>query len=303
MFLDDIAAAARRRVGAARERVPLEVIRDAALKRAAETRPGRDPVPAPVSGSASPPPFEAALSPASPPRRSSAPGSAGMPAFICEVKRASPSRGIIARDFPYLDIAGDYEAAGAAAISVLTEPDYFMGSDAFLSGIAAAVALPVLRKDFIVDLYQIYEARLLGAAAVLLICALLGEKLDLYLETARSLGLSALTEAHTEDEVKRAAGAGARIIGINNRDLKTFEVDITLTGRLRGLIPGGILAVSESGIATPEDVRLLSGFGVDALLVGESLMRAADRRRRLAELRDAALPGDRLPEDRLPGGG
>jgi indole-3-glycerol phosphate synthase len=226
-----------------------------------------------------------------------------MPAFICEVKRASPSRGIIARDFPYLDIAGDYEAAGAAAISVLTEPDYFMGSDAFLSGIAAAVALPVLRKDFIVDLYQIYEARLLGAAAVLLICALLGEKLDLYLETARSLGLSALTEAHTEDEVKRAAGAGARIIGINNRDLKTFEVDITLTGRLRGLIPGGILAVSESGIATPEDVRLLSGFGVDALLVGESLMRAADRRRRLAELRDAALPGDRLPEDRLPGGG
>jgi len=206
--------------------------------------------------------------------------------FICEVKKASPSKGIIVADFPYLQIALEYETAGAAAISVLTEPDYFLGSDQYMREIAAAVTIPVLRKDFIIDPYQIYEAKLLGAKAVLLICALLDARtLAEYIKTARELGLSSLVEIHDEAEAEQAVKAGARIIGINNRDLKTFTVDLAVTARIRSLIPSGILAVTESGIKSPDDVRAISGIGIDAALVGESLMRAADKKRFLAELK------------------
>jgi indole-3-glycerol phosphate synthase len=216
--------------------------------------------------------------------------------FICEVKRASPSKGLIAADtaeFPYMEIAAQYEAAGAAAISVLTEPDYFLGSDRHLRDIAAAAHIPALRKDFVIDDYQIYEAKLLGASAVLLICALLASKtLEKYIAIADSLGLSALVEAHNKDEALSALDAGARIVGINNRDLKTFAVDLETTAKLRTLIPAGILTVSESGIKGPEDIRTLTrGAKLDAVLIGETLMRAPDKRRCLLELRAAGSPG------------
>lgn len=209
--------------------------------------------------------------------------------FICEVKKASPSKGIIAEEFPYLEIAKDYEAAGAAAVSVLTEPEYFLGKDRYLEEIARSVSLPVLRKDFTVDLYQIYEAKLLGAAAVLLICSILSrDQLREYLEAARSLGLSALVEAHDETEIEEALGAGAEIIGVNNRNLKNFQVDVENSLRLRKRIPAGVLYVSESGIRGPEDVAALRANGTDAVLVGETLMRSADRRAALAALREGA---------------
>lgn len=205
--------------------------------------------------------------------------------FICEVKKASPSRGVIAEEFPYLQIAREYEEAGAAAISVLTEPYYFLGSGRYLEEIAAEAGIPVLRKDFILDVYQIYEARMLGAAAVLLICALLeGGQLREYLAVAHSLGLSALVEVHTEEEAEMALEAGAGIIGVNNRNLKTFEVDIAVTGRLRRLIPQETLFVSESGIRTPEDIAWLKQEGSDGVLIGEALMRSADKRKELAWL-------------------
>ncbi|MDR0554857.1 MAG: indole-3-glycerol phosphate synthase TrpC [Treponema sp.] len=205
--------------------------------------------------------------------------------FICEVKRASPSKGIIAGDFPYREIAGDYEKAGAAAISVLTEPEFFMGSDEYLREIAAAVKVPVLRKDFILDAYQIYQARLLGAGAVLLICALLDTPtLAAFIECAADLGLSALVEARTEEEVRSALDAGARIIGVNNRDLNTFQVDLNVSLRLRPLVPPDAIFVSESGISRAEDLRRLADAGVDAVLVGEALMRAPDKAAYLAEL-------------------
>jgi len=208
--------------------------------------------------------------------------------FICEVKKASPSKGVIAEDFPYLQIACEYEAAGAAAISVLTEPDYFLGSNQYLREIAARVKIPVLRKDFVVDEYQIYEAKVLGAQAVLLICALLNTAiLTQYIATAGELGLSALVEIHNEAEAEAALAAGARIIGINNRDLKTFGVDLGLSARLRKLLPAGIITVAESGVKSPDDVRALRDTGIDAVLIGESLMRAPDKKRFLAELRDA----------------
>jgi indole-3-glycerol phosphate synthase len=216
-------------------------------------------------------------------------------AFICEVKKASPSKGLIAKtpqgapDFPYLQIALDYEAAGAAAISVLTEPEYFLGSDEYLREIAAAVNIPVLRKDFVVDEYQIYEAALLGAQAILLICALLETAtLREYIKIAHSLGLSALVETHSAGEVQSALDAGARIIGINNRDLQTFNVDLATTGKLRKLIPAGIITVSESGISSPDDIKTLGGYGVDAVLIGETLMRSPDKKARLRVLRGAA---------------
>lgn len=206
--------------------------------------------------------------------------------FICEVKKASPSKGVIAEDFPYLQIAQEYEAAGASAISVLTEPFYFKGEDRYLKEIAAAVQIPILRKDFVVDEYMIYEAKLLGASAVLLICAiLLPELLRRYLETAHRLGLSALVEAHTKEEVKMAVDAGARIVGVNNRDLQTFQVDVTTSIRLRQEVPRELLYVSESGIATPEDVETLRRNGTDAVLIGETLMRSPDKRAMLDALR------------------
>lgn len=206
--------------------------------------------------------------------------------FICEVKKASPSKGIIAPDFPYLHIAREYEEAGAAAISVLTEPYYFMGNDQYLREIVKSVKLPVLRKDFTVDEYQIFEAKTLGASAVLLICAILERKqLKEYMEIACSLGLSALVETHTEAEVEEALEAGAGIIGVNNRNLKTFEVDITTSRRLRSLIPEDILFVSESGIRTPEDVAALKAIRTDAVLIGETFMRSPDKKKQLAVLK------------------
>jgi indole-3-glycerol phosphate synthase len=207
-------------------------------------------------------------------------------ALICEVKKASPSKGIIAEDFPYLDIARDYEAAGAAAISVLTEPEYFLGSDRYLREIADAVNIPLLRKDFTVDSYMIYEAKMLGASAVLLICSILDkDTLAEYIGIAHSIGLSALVEVHDEQEVAMAIAAGARIIGVNNRNLKTFEVDITLSERLRKLVPPEILFVSESGISSAGDIERLREIGVNAALIGETIMRAADKKAAITELR------------------
>ncbi len=199
-------------------------------------------------------------------------------AFICEVKKASPSKGIIAEDFPYVSIAKEYEAAGAAAVSVLTEPDFFLGSDDYLKEISRTVSLPTLRKDFIIDSYQIYEARLLGASAVLLIAELLDEDtLRNYITTAHSLGLSALVESHSLEQMLKALSAGARIIGVNNRNLDTFEVDIQTSLRLREFVPKDVVFVSESGIATAEDIALLRRHRVNAVLIGEALMRRADK--------------------------
>lgn len=213
--------------------------------------------------------------------------------FICEVKKASPSKGLIAPDFPYLDIAREYEAAGASAISVLTEPDYFLGSCRYLEEISKAVSLPLLRKDFIVDEYQIYEAKALGASAVLLICTLMDTAvLREYLALCDRLGLSALVEAHTEKEVLSAQAAGARIIGINNRDLKTFQVDMSHAVRLRTLVPRSILFVAESGIRTPADIHLLYESGVNAVLIGETLMRSADKKQELDYLKKGCLEYD-----------
>ena len=205
--------------------------------------------------------------------------------LICEVKRASPSKGMIAEDFPYVGIAREYEDAGAAAISVLTEPYYFKGDDLYLREIADAVSIPLLRKDFTVDSYMIYEAKFLGASAVLLICAIMDElMLAEYISIAHSLGLTALVEAHDESELEMALKAGARVIGVNNRDLKTFEVDTSTSIRLRKLTPEDILFVSESGIRTAEDVEILRQNGVDAVLIGETLMRSADKKSAIAEL-------------------
>ena len=206
--------------------------------------------------------------------------------FICECKKASPSKGLIAPDFPYLEIAKAYETAGADAISVLTEPKWFLGSDQYLREIAAEVSVPCLRKDFTVDPYMIYEAKVLGASAVLLICSILSEEqLKEYREIADTLGLSALVEAHDEEEIRMALHSGARIIGVNNRNLKDFSVDTENSRRLREMVPSDVLFVSESGVRTPEDVAKLREIGVDAVLIGETLMRAEDKKAKLAELR------------------
>ena len=207
-------------------------------------------------------------------------------AFICECKKASPSKGLIAPDFPYLQIARDYESAGADCISVLTEPQFFLGSDRYLQEIAAAVRIPCLRKDFTVDPYMIYEAKLLGASAVLLICALLDKpQLSEYHSIADSLGLSALVEAHDESEIETAAGIGARIIGVNNRNLKDFSVDTNRAQGLRKYAPADALFVVESGIQSAADVQAARDAGADAVLIGETLMRAADKAAMLRKLR------------------
>lgn len=206
--------------------------------------------------------------------------------FICEVKRASPSKGMIAEDFPYLEIAKDYERAGASAISCLTEPFWFKGMDEYLTEISHAVNIPVLRKDFTVDEYMIYQAKTLGASAVLLICSILSrEQLAEYIGIAHGLGLSALVEAHDEDEVRTALSVGAGIIGVNNRNLKTFTVDIHNSARLRKLVPPEVLFVSESGIRTAADVAALRENGTNAVLIGETLMRSPDKKAALEELR------------------
>lgn len=206
--------------------------------------------------------------------------------FICEIKKASPSKGLIAPDFPYLEIAKEYEAAGADCISCLTEPHWFLGSDAYLKEIASAVSIPVLRKDFTVCEYQIYEARLLGASAVLLICALLDtETIRKYIEICDRLGLSALVEAHDEEEIKSALSAGARIIGVNNRNLHDFTVDVNNSTRYRSMIPESVAFVSESGIACRGDIEVLINNKTNAVLIGETLMRAKNRAAALKELK------------------
>lgn len=257
MILDKLAASARVRVDRLKAERPLESVREEALSIKPEK----------------PFCFEAAL------KKEDI-------AFICEVKKASPSKGLIAPDFPYVHIARDYEAAGADAISVLTEPEYFLGSDDYLSAVKRAVNVPVIRKDFTIDPYQIYEARIIGADAVLLICALLDtEALTEYIRIADTLGLTALVEAHDAAEVASALEAGARVIGVNNRNLKTFEVDIENSKRLRQLVPEHITFVSESGIKTPGDIDALRKNGTDAVLIGETLMRSSRKAEELARLR------------------
>lgn len=255
-ILDKLAASAKARCEAAKGKIPPEEIR-----RLAENTPKGD------FG------FEKALK------------KPGM-SFICECKRASPSKGLIAPEFPYLDIARDYEAAGADCVSVLTEPEWFLGSDRYLEEITHTVGIPCLRKDFTVDEYMIYEAKLLGASAVLLICSILdAEQLKEYIGVADSLGLSSLVEAHDEREIAAAVGAGARVIGVNNRNLKDFTVDTGNSGRLRSIVSDDIVFVSESGVSDAGDVKRLYDAHVDAVLIGEALMRASDRKAKLAELR------------------
>ncbi|MDE6426909.1 MAG: indole-3-glycerol phosphate synthase TrpC [Ruminococcus sp.] len=206
--------------------------------------------------------------------------------FICECKKASPSKGVIAEDFPYLQIAKDYEKAGADCISVLTEPKWFLGHDEYLKEITQNVSIPCIRKDFTVDEYMIYEAKVLGAKAVLLICSILtGEQIKEYIKICDKLGISALVEAHDENEIKTALNSGARIIGVNNRNLKDFTVDTGNSRRMRELVPADIIFVSESGVKTPEDIKLLREAGADAVLIGETLMRADDKTAKLAELK------------------
>ncbi len=256
-ILDSLADYAKVRVAMAKEVHPLEEIREKALSMNTDT------------GF----PFEKALS------------GEGIH-FICECKKASPSKGLIAPEFPYVEIAKEYEAAGASAISVLTEPKWFQGNDVFLKEIAESVSIPCIRKDFTVDPYMIYEAKLLGASAVLLICAILtDDQLAEYKAVADSLGLSALVEAHDAEEVDRAVRIGARVIGVNNRNLKDFTVDIHNSVRLRERIPADKLYVSESGIKTAADIGVLYRNGTNAVLIGETLMRSADKRRMLDELR------------------
>lgn len=260
MILDTIAAATRKRVFAAKEIKPLNRLREQAL-----ALPKGDNV------------FERALK-------------KDTMSFICEVKKASPSKGLIAPDFPYLDIAQEYETAGADAVSVLTEPDYFLGNDDYLTEIRQIIGIPVLRKDFTVDEYQLYEAKIIGADAVLLICALLSTRiLRDYIGICVALGLSALVEAHTEAEVQSALDAGARIVGVNNRNLKTFEVDINTCVRLRPLVPKDIIFVAESGIRDGADIDRLREAGVDAALIGETLMRSTNKKVVLAGLKGGAL--------------
>ena len=266
-ILDEIAAYTRQRMAAEEQKLPTaELERQARAMAAAELeRDGKFAFP-----------FQAALA---------APGLS----FICEVKKASPSKGVIAEDFPYLDIARAYDAAGASAISCLTEPKWFMGHDEYLREIAAKVSIPVLRKDFVVCERMIYQAKVLGASAVLLICAILtDEQLASYGKLAAELGLSALVEAHDEEEIARAVASSAKIIGVNNRNLKDFTVDFNNARRLRDSIPEGVLYVAESGVKEAADVASMAALGADAALIGEALMRADDKSAKLAEFRTAA---------------
>ena len=197
--------------------------------------------------------------------------------FICEIKKASPSKGLISPDFPYLKIAADYERAGADCISCLTEPEYFLGSDQIFREVRAQVSLPMLRKDFTVSAYQLDQAWVMGANAALLIVSLLDAKtLETYLEYCADLGIAALVETHDAEEIRTAVSAGAKIIGVNNRNLKDFSVDFGNAARLRDLIPPDCVYIAESGVKGPEDVALLKGIGADAALIGEALMRSPD---------------------------
>lgn len=249
-ILEEIAAKTRERVAEAKNKVSLEEMKQQAESLNTET------------GF----PFENAIK-------------EGSLSFICEVKKASPSKGLIAGDLPYVEIAKEYEKGGASAISVLTEPYWFMGSNEYLKEIRAAVDIPIIRKDFTVDEYMIYEAKVIGADAVLLICAILDDdSLKKYMQTADKLGLSALVETHDEEEVNRAVKAGARLIGVNNRDLRNFTVDINNSLRLRNLVPDNITFVSESGIKGEKEIRELAQGKVDGVLIGETMMRAGESR-------------------------
>ena len=257
MILEEIAAKTSERIEAEKHRLPLRELQ--AAVRDMENNTGF--------------PFEKALA---------RPGMS----FICEVKKASPSKGIIAEQFPYVEIAREYERAGADAMSILTEPFYFQGSNNYLSAIRKEVSIPLLRKDFTVDEYMIYEAKQIGADAILLICAILSQtQLEEYAGIAGELGLSALVEAHDEQEIQMALKARAKIIGVNNRNLKDFTVDISNSVRLRELVPRDILFVSESGMKTRADIERLEENGTNAVLIGETFMRSSDKAGMLRELR------------------
>lgn len=256
-ILDTIAEATKERVAASKRNIDLPTM----IKMAEDTKITRDY------------PFYQALS------------KDGM-SFICECKKASPSKGLIAPDFPYVTIAKEYEAAGASCISVLTEPKWFLGSNQYLKEITDTVSIPCIRKDFTVDEYMIYEAKTLNASAVLLICAILSkEQLKEYHEIATELGLSAIVETHDEAEMQMAIDCGARIVGVNNRNLKDFTVDVGNSKRLRDMAPKDMIFVAESGIKTREDVAELEASGVDAVLVGETLMKATDKKAMLNYLK------------------
>lgn len=257
MILDQLVAATTKRVAQAKQQLPLEKLKQQVAK-------------LPVSDER---PFEKALS------------GNGMH-IIAEVKKASPSKGVIAKDFPYLKIAQDYEAAGANAISVLTEPDYFQGSLEYLRQIANKVQTPLLRKDFVIDEYMLYEAKLAGAAAVLLIVKILtDQQLQDYLTLANQLGLSALVEAHNEDEIDRAVKAHARIIGVNNRNLNDFSVNFNNSEQLRKLVPQDCIFVAESGVKSGDDTAKLRQNGINVALVGETLMKSPNKLETMRQLK------------------
>lgn len=267
-ILDEIAAYTRQRMAEEEAQLPTAALAEQARAMAAAELE--------ANGGTFPYPFYKALA---------APGLS----FICEAKKASPSKGVIAEEFPYLDIAKSYEAAGAAAISCLTEPKWFLGKDAYLEEIAQAVSIPVLRKDFVVCERMVYQAKVLGASAVLLICFILSdEQLAAYGRLAEELGLSALVEAHDGEEVARAVASGAKIIGVNNRNLKDFSVDFGNARRLRERIPEGVLYVAESGVKGAADVAAIAQLGADAALIGEALMRAESKAATLSAFREAA---------------
>lgn len=260
MILDQLADAARRRVAREKEIVSLEKLKQQAFALAGQEKQEERPL-------------EKILK---------CPGIH----LICEVKRASPSKGILAEQFPYLEIAKEYEKGGADCISVLTEPEYFLGSDEYFREIRKQVEIPMLRKDFTIDEYQIYQAKEMGADCILLICALLSEEvLCSYLRLCDTLHLSALVETHKEEEVKLALSAGARILGVNNRDLKTFEVDLETSRRLREMVPKDIVFVAESGIQSKQEIQMLTELGVNGVLIGEMLMRCKDKRFAIQELK------------------
>lgn len=260
MILDDIVARVKIRLEKAKAEIPTDELKSAVLSGT-------------VPRGASKKNFHAALA---------SPGIS----FICEVKKASPSKGIIARDFPYEKIALEYESAGADAVSVLTEKDFFLGDISYLKAISGIVSLPVLRKDFIIDEYQIYEAYNAGASAFLLICSILKEKyIAAFIELAGKLGMDALVETRNEYEIQTATASGARIIGVNNRNLADFSVDIDTCIRLRDSVPGNILFVAESGITDFQDIKRLAGAGVNAVLIGEAAMRAEDKKSYLKSMR------------------
>ena len=259
-ILDTIADHARLRVAQDKERIGAEAMRELAARGG------------PANGKA----FYDAV------------GKPGM-SFICEVKKASPSKGVIDPVFDYLAIARAYEAAGADCVSCLTEPKWFLGSDDIFRDIRGVISTPMLRKDFVVDEYQLYQAKVMGANCALLICAILDlSTLERYLGICADLGLAALTEAHDETEIAAAVAAGAKMIGVNNRNLKDFSVDLGNAQRLRERIPAGTLYVAESGVKTPADAAAMRAVGADAILMGEALMRAPDKAAALAAMRTAA---------------